>query len=298
MLKFDLINVQAIGEAHIEIEDNTICEFVGNNSNGKSILSKCIEYLTKGDMVHKDVREALIKDTAQSAVILITVGKKQLGVVLQHELKDCIMMYVPNIDKENEPGGKILRPLGDTNGCEAIVKEFGFRVYAKGDICLQLAPTFGAIPYVTTSGSVNNDITTDITTDRFADEFLNTFSKITFPVFKKRVQKIKQEKENLQAVLDNMESYDWRAYEKIAAEMKVLYDAICSYEDVDIKEIPVPNLAIPSVPFYEILDIPVPDPNVLAVLRTESKINIIGKELSDYVAILNGVCPTCGKPLI
>ena len=78
MFKIDMVNIQAIGEAHIELEENSIVEFVGDNSNGKSILSKVIEYLTKGDLIQKDVRQALIKDTEQQAVFIMTHNKEQL----------------------------------------------------------------------------------------------------------------------------------------------------------------------------------------------------------------------------
>lgn len=291
MLKVDLVNVQAIGEAHIVLQDNSITEFVGNNSNGKSIVSKVIEYLTKGDLIHKDVREALINDYAEQAVILITYGKRQIGLILKRELKNSLMMYVPNTDKENEEGGRILRPLGDTDGCNLILKEFGFRTYSKGDICLQLAPTFGAIPFVTTSGSVNNDIVDDITTDKVADEFLQSFSTITFPIFKDRVKRLKLEKEHIQTVLDNMESYDWKAYEDIAARMKAVYDALAYYKFVRVESVPVPDLDIVPVPDYRVSNIP-----VVTFYDYCKPVTLITKELTDYVSIMNGVCPTCKRP--
>lgn len=292
MLKIDLINVQAIGEAHIIAEDNTIVEFVGNNSNGKSIVSKVIEEMTKGDLIHKDVRESLIKDGSESAVILFTLHNKQLGVVLTHELKSCVMMYVPDMSKEDEPGGKILRPLSDSDGCNIMIKEFGFRTYAKGEICLQLAPTFGAIPFVTTGGSVNNDIVTDITIDRIADEFLKSFANITFPMFKDRIKRMTLERDHLQMIVDNMESYDWHAYEDIAERMSGVYNAIAPYKELEISNIPVPRLEIIPVPSYEIRNIP-----VVQIYNYCLPISEIGKELLDYVEISKGICPTCGRPL-
>lgn len=291
-LKIDLVNVQAIGEAHIEIGNNSICEFVGNNSNGKSILCKVLEYLTKGDLIHRDVREALIKDNTQSAVILITVDNRQIGVVLQHELRDCVMMYVPDVRKESEEGGKILRPLSDSDGCQLMLKSFGFRTYSKGDICLQLAPTFGAIPFVTTGGGTNGDIVNDITVDKVADEFLKSFASITFPTFKGRVNQLKREKEHIQTILDNMESYDWRQYESIADRMKSVYDAIAPYKEYKVSNVPIPYLEIIPVSQYDVRSIP-----VVEVYDYCTYVNFIGKELLDYVEICNGKCPTCGRPL-
>ena len=293
MLKVDLVNVQAISEAHMVFEDNSISEFTGNNSNGKSILSKVIEYLTKGDLIHKDVREALIKDTSESAVVLFTLNNKQLGIVLAHELKNSIVMYVPDLEHENDEGGKILRPLSDSNGVEAMVKEFGFRTYSKGDICLQLAPTFGAVPFVTTSGSVNNDIVTDITIDKVADEFLKSFSTITFPTFKDRVKRLTKEKEHIETVLENMESYDWRAYEDVAEKMSDIYNAIRAYQPIQVKDIPVPPLEVIPVREIQVKDIP-----IVTFYDYCEMVNDTGKELTDYIDIMNGVCPTCGRALI
>ena len=293
MIKIDLVNVQAIGEAHIVLEDNSITEFTGNNSNGKSITSKVIEYLTKGDLVHKDVREALINDYSEQAVILITYNKKQLGLILKRELKDSIIMYVPDIDREKEPNGRIVRPLGDSGACEIIMHEFGFRTYNKGDICLQLAPTFGAIPFVTTSGSVNDDIVNDITTDKVADEFLTSFATITYPLFRDTVKRLKAEKENIQTVLDNMESYDWREYEDIADRMNEVYSAIRSYQFIQIEEIPIPHLDVIAVPEYTVSEIP-----IIRLYDYCSPVAVIETELENYVSIMNGVCPTCGRPWI
>lgn len=293
MLRIDLINVQAISEAHFEFQDNSITEFVGNNSNGKSIVAKVIEYLTKGDLTHSDVREAIMKDGCEQSVVLFTYGYKQLGVILKAELRDCLIMYVPDIRKEKEPNGRFLRPLGDADGTAIFLKQFGFRTYAKGDICLQLAPTFGAIPFVTTSGAINSDIVNDITVDRVADEFLTSFSTITFPTFKNRIKKLKAEQDHLMQVIENMESYDWRRYDELANRMSELYQCLAGYEYIEVKDIPIPNLDIIDVPYCQVVDIP-----IVTFYEYPPVVESCENELSDYIQIVNGVCPTCGKPLI
>lgn len=292
MLRIDLINVQAIEEAHIYMEDNTITEFVGNNSNGKSIVAKVIEYITKGDLIHNDVRQALMKDGSEQSVILFTYGNKQLGVVLKPAVKECVMMYIPDMGKEKQPGGVIMRSIGDSDGCAHLVKAFGFRTYAKGDICLQLAPTFGAIPFVTTSGAVNNDIVTDITKDKVADEFLRSFETITFPVFKDRLKRLKQEREQLQQVVDNMESYDWHAYDELANEMKDVYLAIGPFVDAEIDHLQIPSLNVAIIHDVTISKFPVID-----FCDYPPELDDVSQELKDYLDVLNGICPTCGKPL-
>ncbi|MBR3599837.1 MAG: hypothetical protein IKL53_08145 [Lachnospiraceae bacterium] len=290
MIKIDFRNVQAIGEGHIEIEENTIVEFVGDNSNGKSVLSKVIDALTKGELSDRESRTSLIKDGTRQAIIIFTHNTEQLGILLEEEARSSFLMYTPNM---NEPDKKVIRGVSDTEGCNAIIRKFGFRVYAKGDICLQLAPTFGAIPFITTSGSVNDEIVQDITSDSVADEFLKSFSGITFPIFKDRIKKLKQEKETVQTVLNNLESYDWRAYKVLAEKMKEVYNAIKDYNPITLEPVKVPNLDLYDVYMDEIPSVCIPTYYDLI-----EYLPMPGDSLHQYCEIMNGVCPTCGKPLV
>ena len=289
MFKIDLQNIQAIGNAHIVVENNTIVEFVGDNSNGKSVISKVIENLVSGDIAHEDVRRTLIKDNTEQGVVIFTYNEKQLGLILKPAVKESLIMYKPNI--VDDPENAIFRAINDTDGLNAIVREFGFRAYANGDICLQLHPTWGAIPFITTSGATNNSIVEDITRDKIADNFLSSFQTITFPVFKEKIARLQKEHDSAKAVLDNMESYDWRAYDAIYEELSEVYQQIKDYEYCYIDDIPVPDLSVVPVSNIQIPDIP-----IIQFYDLCSRIPY-PKSLDDYLKVLSGVCPTCGRPL-
>lgn len=289
MFKIDLQNIQAIGNAHIVVENNTIVEFVGDNSNGKSVISKVIENLVSGDIAHEDVRRTLIKDNTEQGVVIFTYNEKQLGLILKPAVKDSLIMYKPNI--VDDPENAIFRAINDADGLNAIVREFGFRAYANGDICLQLHPTWGAIPFITTSGATNNSIVEDITRDKIADNFLSSFQTITFPVFKEKIARLQKEHDSAKAVLDNMESYDWRAYDAIYEELSEVYQQIKDYEYCYIDDIPVPDLSVVPVSNIQIPDIP-----IIQFYDLCSRIPY-PKSLDDYLKVLSGVCPTCGRPL-
>ena len=289
MFKIDLQNIQAIGNAHIVVENNTIVEFVGDNSNGKSVISKVIENLVSGDIAHEDVRRTLIKDNTEQGVVIFTYNEKQLGLILKPAVKDSLIMYKPNII--DDPENAIFRAINDADGLNAIVREFGFRAYANGDICLQLHPTWGAIPFITTSGATNNSIVEDITRDKIADNFLSSFQTITFPVFKEKIARLQKEHDSAKAVLDNMESYDWRAYDAIYEELSEVYQQIKDYEYCYIDDIPVPDLSVVPVSNIQIPDIP-----IIQFYDLCSRISY-PKSLDDYLKVLSGVCPTCGRPL-
>ena len=289
MFKIDLQNIQAIGNAHIVVENNTIVEFVGDNSNGKSVISKVIENLVSGDIAHEDVRRTLIKDNTEQGVVIFTYNEKQLGLILKPAVKDSLIMYKPNI--VDDPENAIFRAINDADGLNAIVREFGFRAYANGDICLQLHPTWGAIPFITTSGATNNSIVEDITRDKIADNFLSSFQTITFPVFKEKIARLQKEHDSAKAVLDNMESYDWRAYDAIYEELSEVYQQIKDYEYCYIDDIPVPDLSVVPVSNIQIPDIP-----IIQFYDLCSRVPY-PKSLDDYLKVLSGVCPTCGRPL-
>lgn len=292
MIKIDVQNLQAIADAHIEIPENGLVEFTGNNSNGKSVISKVIEAMTSGDIRNKDIRRTLIRDHCEQGVIVFTHNHEQLGLLLVEELAQSMIMYKP--DRINKPDEVVIRSLNDIEGCEFLITQFGFRIYAKGSICLQLAPTYGAIPFVTTNGAVNGEIEKDITTDRIADEFLTTFQSITFPIFKERIKKLSAERERAQTILDNLDGYDWREYEKLAEQLKVRYQAVRSYKFIQLNtNMTIPNLKIAIVP-----DIKLRCPTIVKFIDYGPQLKTYENTLNQYIDIMNGVCPTCGRKFI
>lgn len=290
MFQITLENIQAIKKAVFDIEENTIVEFTGDNSNGKSILSKVIQALTSGDIKHKDVRMTLINDDSDAGSVIFIHNQEMLGCVLKPETRDSFVVY----DKDmNDISTRIVRYMSE-GGIDELVQAFGFRTYAGGDICLQLSPTWGAIPFVTTSGAVNNDIVQDITVDKIADEFLRSFHDITFPIFKDRIGKLRNQVESYNTILSNMTDYDWEAYGRVADKMKSIWESIQYYQYFTLDDIPVPPInKIVSLPYYQIDYIP-----LIHVGPIMEPLDSMSKEMKHLVDVLQGVCPTCGRPLV
>ena len=290
MIKFVIDNLQAIKHAEIEIENNTITEFTGANSNGKSIITKTIRALTSGDIRQKEERLTLITDDCEAGSLYIRYNTRALAVLISRELKDSFVLYDPDVNDESK---RSIVHLNDKS-YEILVNRFGFRTYANGDICLQLRPTWGPIPFVTTSGSVNNDIVHDITTDKVADEFLSSFANITYPLFKERIKAQQSIVDKYSTILNNMQQYDWKRYGELHFKMKAVYDSISAYKYVDLKQLNVPPLnSVVDIPMVRLKELPVVkfSPYVAGL----SDFKDILRELSE---IINGVCPTCGRPLI
>lgn len=290
MFQFDFQNVQAIGDAHIQIEENSIVEFVGDNSNGKSVLSKMLDAITKGDLTDLETRNSLIKDYTEQAVFIMTYRTRQLGILLKRELKESYMVFTPNI---NDKDVAFVRNISDVEGCEQLVHKFGFRVYSKGDICLQIAPTFAPIPFISTSSRVNGEIVKDIKTDKVAQSFIDSFSGITYPAFKERVKNLKAQIQSMQTVLDNMELYDWRKYEEFVESLGKHYRRLEKLDYFELSEVPIPRFGNVPPGDFQLVEIP-----IIRIYDYGKLLTPIGKELDDYVSIMNGVCPTCKKRII
>ncbi len=289
MFRIEVNDLQAISHAVLQWEDNENVQFTGNNSNGKSVIGKVIEALTSGNIKVKNVRLSLIRDNTEAGSMLIQHNKVQLAVFIKEELRDSLIMYIPDATNPNKC---LIRHLNE-GGINEILHKFGFRVYGNGDVCLQLAPTFGSIPFVTTSGSTNDLIVKDITADRIADEFLNAYSSITYPIIRSKVKALKTEIDNNETVLNSMVSYDYNEYGRIAEEAKKVYNIIKNYVFYDFERVVVP----PSINVE-----PLPDPHFrnikIFVPPPIFDFQNIGKELSDYIDLLNGTCPTCGRPFV
>lgn len=290
MFKVVIQNIQAIKSAEMVFEDNTITEFVGDNSNGKSILAKVVQYLTSGDIMHKDVREALINDDSQNGIILMQHNKKQLALCISQETRDSYVIYCPDADKPTQ----VVKRYLNEKGIDLILEKFGFRIYDKGGICLQIAPTFGGIPFITTSGASNYDIVEDIKRDKVAEEFLETFRTITFPLIKTQVKTLEMRVEEKRNALSLVDKYDWAAYGKLAKEMQRVYGAIKEYIPYTPEHITLAKCKpIEPVPPYTPKHIPL---SRLAPVKAEY--GNIKQLLTELRKIKEGVCPTCGKPLI
>ena len=290
MIKIVLHNMQAIGHAEIEVKDNSIVEFTGPNSNGKSVLGKVIQYTVSGDIKHKDTRLSLIKRMTDCGYTAIFWNNKALTIFLHLEVSKSFISYSEMVDGVEN---KIVRYLNE-GGWKELLYEFGFRFYADGDICLQLYPTYGAIPFITTGGKVNDEIVNDITSDKVADDFINLFQTVTYPLFKKKVEQINLALQNTQMLYDNLVDYDYEAYEDIQKRMLDVQTAIKGYAPFRFSWIRLPhNTELAPYRPFRFKNIPIHELGVPAPRFSYEQSGI-----SELVSVLNGVCPTCGQSLI
>lgn len=286
-------NVQAIKEAMLHFGSNGITEFIGDNSNGKSIITKFLEYLVAGDVADKVIRNDLINDDENDCSVVMQWKSKRLTVYLHRERSQCFVSLIRDVNKGEEIGNVVRRDIADKGYLE-LLYEFGFRTYQNGEICLQIAPTYGAIPFVTTKGATNTEIVDAISTDAIAEEFIEAFEKITAQTFRSRLQNLQAQKLQLETLIDNCNVGNYERFRELSTEIGALLQAVKHYKPMVIDEISVPpDVEIIDLPAFEVTEIPLYEFGPI-----KSEVPFLDKELGELIQLLDGICPTCGKPLV
>ena len=139
-MKITMKNCQGIADCVLDIPQNSIVEFVGPNSNGKSTLSRFIKHICQCDFHIAANRKTLImREQDQAEFLMESDRNTALAIVINKDLQKSFMAFTPNRD---DPNAVIVRQVSDRDACFKLIHRFGFRTYSKGDLCLNLAPTY------------------------------------------------------------------------------------------------------------------------------------------------------------
>lgn len=281
-----LKNIQSIKNGQYQFPDAGLVQILGANSNGKSILIKIISAIATLKIKDNDERRALINDACDEGSVTIQYKGKILIVKLHEDRNKCLVALFRN--KED----KVIRTFRD-GGIEELLEEFGFRVYNKNSLCLQVFETFGQMPFVNTSNSVNYEIVEAVTTDTVAQNFLTNFKEITHKKARERLKQLDIKIETLKQTRSSLAMFDHVAYADISKRMKDIYDVLKWLEPIHIEKLNI-------LPKVELIDIA---PPTLTRIKFISPMPVIGKitnfteVLKEMKSIRDGKCPTCGKSL-
>ena len=287
-MKILLHNCQGVTDGSIELPANSLIEFTGDNSNGKSTVSRFLEHLAKCDLHLSEIREALIKDDKPSAQFaIINDSNAELIVLLYRETGKSYIAYLPNA---NDPNNGIARQISDRDACAKLIHKFGFRSYANGDICLNLAPTFGGIPLVTTSGKTNFEIVDDFTKDAVADEFLNAYKTYTRPVFARKAKSLKERRAELERLVETNLYPDWEFCKDFVSKNETLARALTNIVFMEQVDYTRPKA-------YHVVEMsPISYTRPCAFLY--SFCEEMRGDLREVIEYNNKRCPNCGRPYL
>lgn len=283
-------NLQSIRDVSFSLPDTGIISFSGDNSNGKSILEKIISNVVSMDIADLVTRTTLISDEEDSGYIVMIHNNKSLSVLLHKERDKTIMQYMSDV---NNPETKVTRSLRE-GGFEEMLWEFGWRSYGDGSICLQIYPTFGTMPLINTSSTVNTEIVEDVVRDKMAEKFMENYSKVTYPLVQATVRNLKSRKNVLESQIAATKTYDYEAYEALGERAQRCLEFFDHFMELTLEEIElVPDVELVDVPYLKLNEIP-----LVELAEPNMYLDDIETILVEYTEVLNGKCPTCGRGFV
>ena len=284
MILVSLQNCQSIDKVTFKFEDHGIVQFLGDNSNGKSILGKVMRAVVLQLLKYDDERLPLINDAAKQASFLMQWNNKILVAIIDRDINCCLYQLV------REDGSKVTRRVRE-DGIDEILREFGFLVYDKRNVCLQFCETFGPMPFINTSDTCNGEIVNSVITDIPSERFIESY-KATFAEAKNMQKRYKTELASIQNKIDALRIRDTTGFMEKANKM---FGLIALYRLFNqLPTVNIVNLIKPEENhFYDIPLIPMPymPPDIPEVPDIPYFTPILVK----IKTMESGKCPTCGR---
>lgn len=286
MIEIYLENIQSIDKYLFQFPERGIVQFRGNNSNGKSILGKAISRIVFQHLIHDDKRLPLIQDGQQSALVTMKYNNRGLVVKIDKDVNNSFYGLI------RENGEKVRRGLRE-GGIDALLREFGFVVYGKNLICLQVCETFGLMPFINTPDVLNGEIVNSVTTDIPSEQFLECYD-LTFKEAKQRMNAYNREIDACQASIDNHKIKDVSGYRELIDRASVVlarHEYLQHVDRITLEPFPKMEFNLKRVP--ELEKIP-----IVTQLPAVNNLFSLDKQIVEMRKIKEGKCPMCGKPLL
>lgn len=287
MLKVTLKRVQSIIDAEYDLEEEGITQITGDNSNGKSILFKALQFTALCQIKDKDQRAPIINDDSQDCDIILERNGYTLWNHAHRERDYCYYML------KRPDGTSITRNIRE-GGLEKLVDEFGFAVYGNNSVCLQVSDTFGLIPFVSESFGLNYEIVESIISDPTANAFVELYASRTFPKLKEYMASLKNQQSYQESLLKTITFYDDAKLEFHKREMESLLKNLQCVRTLNVEQIPfienssileMVNLSLPMLPIVEMVE---------KIEPMESLEDLI----VSFNSVKEGICPTCKQTIM
>lgn len=288
MINVRLCNIQSIVDAQFEFpEEKGLVQFVGNNSNGKSIFGKVLSAVVFQQLKDDEDRLPLIRDGQTHGSFSISWRDKTLGVLIHQDKNRCVYIYQ---EGEKDPIRRFLRE----DGIDAMLRKMGFLIYGKNSVCLQICETYGPMPFINTSKAVNGEITNACSTDISSENFIKNYQE-TFKIAKRMMNQYNTEEVRCNSVIESVGYKNYNGLQEIVVELRRLYQRGLVMPYVQMSAIKPPNCIRLDLDIVNIIDLHVPlCLDVVGDLSCNVMLNIAVK----VQEINNGKCPACGRRLM
>lgn len=281
-------NLQSHKDVRLEFPKEGVVVFHGDNSSGKSVIRRTLEYILDGSINVSNKRCPLIRKGESFAELEMEASTGlyfKIHITYEASGTYAVLRY--------PDGNEVVRYLRD-KAIAQLLREFRFHYDDNRDISLTIRNTDNGLPFITTSPVVNGELLNSSLTDEKAVLKIESIKEHQMSV-KADIEKTKMQIESSNTILNSIVITDEEEDLKMS-EIYMRYHNILSH-------IYVPNLEfnLPTIPDVDFIEIYRPRlkkicyPHIVEVYRP--KIEDLTKLWDEIEMIEKGVCPTCHQPL-
>lgn len=282
-----MTNIQSHVHTVLEFPRVGIVRFLGDNSNGKSVMVKVLQDVVSNSISRPAARRSIIRRNNSFGELLLESWSGNSLYVRIHI--EAAQTYA-ELTIGTQP--TIRRYLSD-KAIPLLVREFGWHYDDNTGISINIHNDTDGFLFVDTKKSVNFNLINGMRSDAFAESALAEIDRLTKET-RKKLEDMRHLHDVAEATYLSLQYWDIDAEAAIRDECLYYADLL---ENLSMPALPKAQLT-PQPTFYNGL----PQPPVVTIPVFYRPIAPLPEKstqlLEDLVSILNGTCPTCGRPFI
>lgn len=279
-------NIQSHIHTVMEFPETGIVRFMGDNSNGKSVMVKVMQDVVSNNIQRPANRRSIIRRGNSFGELLLETYDGDMLFV--HIALEAAQTYA-ELTRNDQP--TVRRYLSD-KAIPVLVREFGWHYDDHSGISINIHNDTDGLLFVDTKKAINFELLAGMRSDAFSEAAVAELERLIKETKQKR-DDMKHGYEVAEATFLALQYYD------------VTEEAAIRDESLYLAEL-LENLTCPSVPKFDFMRPPVLYPTFLQVPSMEipklhvpipAVPNTASALLDDISKIVSGVCPTCGRGL-
>lgn len=277
-------NIQNHKEVVIDLPPTGLVVFMGDNSNGKSVIGRTTRDLLCNNIKKPQVRFDLVNKNATYGEMIYT--RDDDTQLILHLTREAATTYVSYQVPGHEP---IIRYLADKTYME-LVKAFGWDIAEDTGIPLNVAESDDALFFYKTPNKINGKKLQSVTTDARADSVLESFHTVL-----KESRKFKDNSvanvRAIQSALSQLEIKDVEAMTRRRERLALYYRNLSK---VYVPHIPVVK-AVPRVNIVSLYSPTIPRIHMPKLHAVSCRLPDMSEIIKNLKAVRERKCPMCGR---
>lgn len=280
-------NIQSHINTVLEFPETGIVRFLGDNSNGKSVMVKVLQDVVSNNISRPAARRSIIRRGNSFGELLL---ESYSGDVLYvHIDLEASQTYA----ELTHAGQQTVRRYLADKAIPMLVREFGWHYDDKSGVSINIHNDTDGLLFVDTRKQTNFDLLSSMRSDAYAEAALAELTKLSKETKAKR-DEMYHAHEVAEATFVALKM--WDKNEEAIIRDECLYWA-SALENLTLPQLPVFQLTATPTFMQPIPDVPVMQmPHLHAPMQMPP--DGAGELLNSLASLLSGSCPTCGRAFV